>query len=427
MRRRSFMLACVLLALLAVAMAGCGRSRATPTPEPVTVTFAYRQGIAEYEPLANEFRRLHPEIEIQLRPINQARGGLNSVDWNEVDVIRWGQDFLTPQRMEQILPLDEILRGDINFPFDDMVDHAMEGLRVQGIQWGIPAGVDFAVAYYDAMRFKIAHATPPTADWTLDEFLIAASSVHNTEKTSAAVEFTYGFCSEPEAGDPIYFTYLFGGRLFDRIPDATRPTLNEPENIEAIQWYTDLNKVYGVMPTPEELRKAFPRGRRFEAIVRSKCGLWLGQYSDRGGKAWGFEWQGEGVMLPLPRVRTPFTALWVDGYYIMATSPHRREAWEWVRFLLEYEAAAGQMMPPRRSQVHSSAYATRVGEEIAAIARDLPPNAVLIPANPDPILEQVTERYIEAVTQVLAEDVSVESALDAAQIDAEALFASGEP
>ncbi len=413
----------IVIALIAV---GCGRRRATPTPEPVTLRFAFRQNIADYETLAGQFQQEHPGITIELVPINPIRGGLKSIEGREIDVLRWSQDFLTPERLDQLVSLDEIILVDETFPHGDMVRGALRTLQHQGVQWGIPAGLDFVVAYYNAPRFDRFGVTPPTADWSLDDFLAAAVAVHNTEGLSGGADFTYGFCSEPDQGDPIFFTYLFGGRLFDDLSDPTYPTLDDPANVEAVQWYANLHLQYGVMPDPDELRRYFPRGRIYEAIVRGKCGLWLGRYSDRGGKAWGFEWQSEGVMLPLPRGRASFTLIWVDGYFLFAQSQHRQEAWEWIRFLLDHQAAAGQMAPPLQTQVQSPEYADRVGESVAGIARSLASNPVFVPAVLDPALGDVVDLYTDAVVKVLKGDAEALDALTEAQARAKTLFGGGE-
>jgi multiple sugar transport system substrate-binding protein len=417
-----------LLMALALSTSGCGLGLATPTPtpEPAKLRFAFRKNIADYTALANQFHQVHPDVAVDLVALDTEGGELRAIDGRDVDVVRWSQDYLTPERVQQTLPVDEIILADDGFPRGDMLKGTMEALQRQGVQWGIPAGLDFVVAYYDAQRFKIAQATPPTPDWTLDDLLAAAIAVNHTEGLSSQADFAYGFCSDPESGDPAYFAYLFGGRLFDRMPDPSRPTLNDPANVKAIQWYADLRLKYGVIPDSDEIGKFFPHGRLGEAIVRSKCGLWFGVYSDRGGQAWGYEWQGEGVMLPLPRARAPFGVIYVDGYYILAQSEHRREAWEWVRFLLDHQEAAGLMLPPLQSQARSTQYADRVGKDVAAVARQLPAEAIIMPTDPDPAMGRVMELYLEAVARVIKGDVDAETALNEAQDQAEALFGARE-
>jgi ABC-type glycerol-3-phosphate transport system substrate-binding protein len=320
--------------------------------------------------------------------------------------------------------LDEIILGDAGFPRQDIVKGAMEALRYQGIQRGLPAGLDFVVAYYNAERLKIAKATPPSPDWNLDDFLALALAINHTEGMTSQAEFVYGFCSEPESGDPLYLAYLFGGSVVDSLTEPSRPTLDNPANVKAVQWYADLRLKHGVIPDPDEIGKTFPRGRLYEAIMRNKCGLWFGQYADQGGKTWPMEWESQGVMLPLPRSQAPFSYANVDGYYLLTKSKHRREAWEWMRFLLDHQEAAGMMMPPLNSQIDSTQYAGRAGRDVAAVARQLTANAILLPGDLDPRLEKVIQLYMAAVKRAVKGDADPQTALEEAQVQAEALFAT---
>jgi multiple sugar transport system substrate-binding protein len=415
------------LAAVLLSTTSCSLSPAppTPTPEPITLRFAFRQNVADYRPLASQFQQLHPGIVIRLVPIEAyERNPLQEIDSQDLDVVRWGQDYLTADRAEQLLPLDEIILGDAGFPRQDMVKGAMEALRYKGVQRGLPAGLDFVVAYYNAERLKIAQATPPSPDWNLDDFLALALAINHTEGMTSQAEFVYGFCSEPESGDPLYLAYLFGGGVVDSLTEPSRPTLDDPANVKAVQWYADLRLKHGVIPDPDEIGKTFPRGRLYEAIIRNKCGLWFGQFADQGGKTWPMEWESQGVMLPLPRSQAPLSYANVDGYYLLTKSKHRREAWEWMRFLLDRQEAAGMMMPPLNSQIDSTQYAGRVGQDVAAVARRLTANAILLPGNIDPRLYQVMGLFLGAVKQAVKGDTDAETALKEAQVQAEALFAT---
>jgi multiple sugar transport system substrate-binding protein len=415
------------LAAVLLSTTSCSLSPAppTPTPEPITLRFAFRQNVADYRPLASQFQQLHPGIVIRLVPIEAyERNPLQEIDSQDLDVVRWGQDYLTADRAEQLLPLDEIILGDAGFPRQDMVKGAMEALRYKGVQRGLPAGLDFVVAYYNAERLKISQATPPSPDWNLDDFLALALAINHTEGMTSQAEFVYGFCSEPESGDPLYLAYLFGGGVVDSLTEPSRPTLDDPANVKAVQWYADLRLKHGVIPDPDEIGKTFPRGRLYEAIIRNKCGLWFGQFADQGGKTWPMEWESQGVMLPLPRSQAPLSYANVDGYYLLTKSKHRREAWEWMRFLLDRQEAAGMMMPPLNLQIDSTQYAGRAGKDVAAVARRLTADALLLPGNLDPRLNQVIQLFMAAAKQAVKGDTDAETALNEAQVQAEALFAT---
>ncbi len=417
----------LLLAAMLLSTTSCSLSPAppTPTPAPITLRFAFRQNIADYKPLVTQFQQLHPGVVVKLVPIESYdRNPLEEIDSQELDVVRWGQDFLTADRVEQLLPLDEIILGDAAFPRQDIIRGAMEALSYRGTQRGLPAGLDFGVAYYNVQRLKDAGATLPTPNWNLDDFLALALAVNHTEGLTSEAQFAYGFCSEPDTGDPLYLAYLGGGRLVDSLTEPSRPTLDDPANVKAVQWYVDLRLKHGVIPDPDDLDLSFPRGGTYEAIIGNKCGLWFGQFADQGGKTWPMEWVSQGVMLPLPRSQAPFSYASVDGYYLLAKSKHRREAWEWMRFLMERQEAAGMMMPPLNSQVNSTQYGERAGKEVAAVARQLADNPILLPGNIDPRLNQVVQLFIGAVKQAVKGDTDAETALREAQVQAKALFAT---
>ena len=428
-RLRAWGLALFLMAVtLSTPGCGLGLVPPTPTPEPVKLRFAFIKNVADYTPLANQFQKLHPGLTVDLVPIDTFRdGGLRDVDMrDDIDVVRWGQDYLSAERREKVLPLDEIMVSDASFPHADILKGSLEALQYRGTQLGIPAGLNFVVAYYNAPRFKATGTPPPSLDWTLDDLLAAAVAVHSTEGADSQADFTYGLCVDPESGDPAYFAYLFGGGLFDRMPDPSHSTLNDPANVKALQWYADLHLRYDVVPDPDRIGILFPRGRLYEAITRGKCGLWFGAYADRGGRMWPFEWQAEGVMLPLPRANAPFGVIYVDGYYVLAQSKHRREAWEWTRFLLDYQEAAGLMLPPLQSQARSAQYADRVGKDVAAVAQRLPAEAIIMPTDPDPALGRVMEVYLEAVAKVAKGDIDAETALNEAQAEVGTSFGARE-
>jgi multiple sugar transport system substrate-binding protein len=424
------------LVLTLVAMlAGCGAARSTAIPpEPITLRFGYYTNMANYEPLAEQFHELHPHVTVELVTAYSDRGitPLDVMDNADLDVIRWWDSYLTPERREGLLPLDAMVEVSEGFPLDDMVPGVMEALQIDGVQWGIPAGLNLWVAYYDPVWFEITGTAPPSADWTLDDLLVAADAVHGVEN------LTYGFCSSAEHGDIFVLTRLLGGQLFDSLQNPTRPTLNTPANVDAIHWYASLRHEYGVIPDPARIRVQFRAHGIEQAIAQGMCGIWLASYGERGGALWagvasGYGlWSRECVMLPLPRGQEAVTLGWVDGYYVLARSNYPTEAWEWISFLLEHGEAAGQMIPPRRSHVHSEAYAARVSADAVQVARNLPGDLFVVgaQANVNDDMDQIAEMYLDVADRALRGKLdgraAIQSALDEAQTQAEALYTGGQ-
>jgi hypothetical protein len=95
-----------------------------------------------------------------------------------------------------------------------------------------------------------------------------------------------------------------------------------------------------------------------------------------------------------------------------------------MRFLLDHQEAAEMMVPPLKSQVNSTQYGERVGKDVAAVARQLPSsNAIVLPGDLDPRLDKVVQLYLGAVKAAIKGGVGTETALNEAQVQAEALFA----
>jgi multiple sugar transport system substrate-binding protein len=425
----------ILVLTLVATLAGCGAARPTVIPlEPVTLRFGYYTNMANYEPLAEQFHELHPHVTVELVTAYSDRGSnpLDVMDDADLDVIRWWDSYLTPERRERLLPLDAMVEVSEGFPLDDMLPGVMEALQIDGVQWGIPAGLNLWVAYYDPVWFEMTGTAPPSAGWTLDDLLVAADAVHGVEN------LTYGFCSSAEQGDIFVLTRLLGGQLFDSLQNPTRPTLNTPANVDAIHWYASLRHEYGVIPDPARVRVQFRANGIEEAIAQGMCGIWLASYGERGGALWaggasGYGlWSRERVMLPLPRGQEAVTPGWVDGYYVLARSNYPNEAWEWISFLLEHGEAAGQMIPPRLSHVNSDAYAARVGADVVQVARNLPGDLFVVSAqaNVDEDMGQIAEMYLDVADQALRGRLdgraAIQGALDEAQTQAEALFTGGQ-
>ena len=418
------------LLLCVMLLVGCGAATIlpTPTPEPVELTFAARRGVADYAPLAEQFHRLYPNITVKLVAYQQGQsfgGGLQNLKTLGVDAFRDTMPYPADPRLKgELFPLDEWIAANKAFP-TDILNGVMDALKIDGTQFGVPAGINPVVAYYDSKRFSAVKVPPPSPNWTLSDFLQAAIAVNNQEvKQLENANFTYGFCSEATGIDPVIITYLFGGQLVDNLLNPTRPTLDAAANIRAVQWYASLRSQYGITPAPDELRQIFRSSSINDAIVLGRCGLWIGFYADMGGRAWGRKPVGEPVMMPLPRGQVTFTAASVDGYYILRQSKHPEQAWKWLSFLMEHEEAAGVYMPVQRSQINSEAFASRVSADAVRVARGLPPQVLLVGATIPQGMQSLFATYVQAVDQVVRGQAEAKAALSSAQARAVMLFTS---
>jgi ABC-type glycerol-3-phosphate transport system substrate-binding protein len=226
----------------------------------------------------------------------------------------------------------------------------------------------------------------------------------------------------PENGDPLVFAYLFGGQLVDNLTAPTRPTLDTPTNVKAVEWYTNLRRLYNAMPEPGAIS-----GREiYRWIIEGRCGMWLGFYSDRARYYQRFNTHGGALpgMLPLPAGDAQFGVIRLDAYVILKDSKHADTVWKWLLFLLDQQDAAKPMLPARVSQYRSGAGA---GQEAAAVGAKLP-SQIFVWDNrlQTSKLGGSAAAFIAAVEEVLSGAADPAAALTTAQAKAEALFAASE-
>ena len=183
----------------------------------------FLDGSADYQPLADAFHHEHPHITVELVAVAKTEDYVTrfNSEITKADAFRAPAGLLSGRFGAKAVPLDSILDTDRSFPRADLFPGSLDVLRANGKQMGFPAGLETMAVFYNPQKFKDAGIQPPGPDWTLDDFLQAAASINNQKDLA---RFTYGFCSSANASaDAQFFTYLFGGDLFDSSAHPTRP------------------------------------------------------------------------------------------------------------------------------------------------------------------------------------------------------------
>jgi ABC-type glycerol-3-phosphate transport system substrate-binding protein len=408
----------IIVAILALSISftsGCGvLQNGIAASDPVTLKFGYSEGAADYKTIAKEFEKEHPNIQIEL--VSLERNALYGSQSQDLDAFRWDVSNFSEQIMSKLLSLDDFLTsGKINS--NDFYPGTIEALQYQGKQIGLPAGVNIYTAYANTQTFtRMGVDLPSNKNWTIDDFLAAASSVNNQQGDLKDDDFSFGYCSNADSFDPLVFTYLFGGAIFDQLPSPTKATLDTPENESALEWFANLKNEYGVLSDPVVISRGLGSRNVRLAITAKKCGLWLGTYSDRFQDTWG-KWDTEPTMLPLPKGKAEFNVGLLDGYFILNTTKHPSETFEWISYLSQQPGSEGLMMPVLLSRIKSDAYARSVGADVAAVARKQSDHLILLtPQLGDlRVLSQIMSSYGRAVQYVLDGEMDAGTALQQAQ------------
>jgi ABC-type glycerol-3-phosphate transport system substrate-binding protein len=403
--------------LIVSLVTSCASFQPTPTPVPVTVRFAYLGQEDDYAALAEEFHTKYPHITIELVSLLNENDGFRRIgeSLQSADLVRLNSQMFGDV-VENVIPLDPFMESDLDFSRAEFFPGSMEALRVQGAQLGIPAGLVPMVMYYESMRFTIAKLPEPSPVYDLDEFLAYASAINNQQASHDSGLFAVGYCTTPRGFDPVVFAYLFGGGLFDQLPNPTAPTLNLPANVRAVEWYASLFQTYQV--APQEITGEY---QVYGLVNSASCGFWM-SWMDMFGFA--RRLVTEPRILPLPRVQAPFSVAALDSYFITKASQHPQEAWLWLSFISRRQEASMGQLPPITSQLESVEFRDRVGENIAAVSGTLSKDTIFFGLDfmAGESAGEVYNLFTEAVTRVVEGEIDAQNALDEAQDQALQLF-----
>ena len=406
---RRLTLAAALSGLVAVlVLSSC--VKAAPPPEPVTIRFVCPDvELDHYRQMAEQFKQDHSWITVELIP--RSWDMLGGLDPEEADAFVSSQFALNWMRDGgQLLNLSPFIEQDSAFQADDLYPGLLGLYTADGKAWGIPAGVDALVMYYNRDMFDQYGVAYPQAGWTWEEFLYTAAALRDEAGEA------FGYAADVSGMfEPIVFVYQHGGRIFDDLQNPTRTTFDDPLTIEGLEWYLGLMYEYNVAPTPEQVRDVLG-GNLQAGVLAGKVGMWTGMLSDRGGSTWPAQWNMDWAIVSLPRDRQAATLTLVQGYFVMAQTAYPDACWQWISFLSRQ--LPDRAAPARRSLAESREYSNRVGEDVAQVARDSMEGALLL--SPELAeFEDALNVFGNAMSRILAGAATVEEGLVWAQQQSE--------
>jgi multiple sugar transport system substrate-binding protein len=390
----------------AISVSGC--QEPPPPIEPATIIFVQQANESEYyEPLAEEFMELYPEIIVEV----STAVGNNPDDFVQADVLSVDLfRYIQLRSQDVFLDLSPLVEQDNSFSFTDFYPGTVELFSENDKIWALPSGIDTFVLYYNKNLFDQNGFGYPTNDWTWDDLLAVASGIRMEPDT-----FGYGIPDPYLELNAMILIHQHGGQLFDDMDNPSGITYNQPLNVEAMQWFQDLYYLYDVAPTPEQASRSFGYGNQtiFRGVLQGDVGMWPGNFSDRGGVTWPVSWDNfSWGMVALPVDVSAATSGLGTGYAISARSQHPEAAWLWLKFLTEQIPQT--LIPARRSLAESSEFRDQIGEEAAdSVAKSIQ-NVTLISLDLFQFGNSL-EYFSEAINVIMDGTASAQEALDWAQ------------
>ena len=250
------------------------------------------------------------------------------------------------------MALDGLLQRDRERPDgvqpDEFYPSCWHEVQWQGKTYAVPSGVDNRALYYNRKLLRAAglvdaegEARPPRTWEELDDYALKLSELTRDAQGAITGIRRIGFI--PNYGNAWFYFYswLNDGQLLS--PDGRRCTLAAPENVEAMQYVTDLYDKLGGARLVYAFQSTF-QGAELDPFLMGRVAMKIDGNWVLGGIARFRRGLDFGVApAPMPRRRLdagkPHIS-WVGGWswVIPKGARHPEEAWRLIRWLASEEA-----------------------------------------------------------------------------------------
>lgn len=332
-------LARIMTVLLATTMLiGCSGNNGTKSGEKTKLTMSIWGGDSTVKMLEDRiaaFEDKNPGIDVELlsipadydQKIQTMMAGNTSPD-----VIQFAEQIHNYSSKNQLVNLNEYVKKD-NLDLDAEFGDAHKLYTREGNLYGLPDRGGSMILFYNKDLFDKAGVEYPTGDWKWEELLAASQKL--TVKEGNEVK-QWGFA----VGDWWcwwqMFIYQNGGGLVD---DKGNVIIDSKENIEALQFYSDLVIKHGVSPSPADYQNAglnlsgadplFAQGK----VAMELTGFWnIGALASAEGLNWDISTSFGGKKNAVAPFGTAFA--------IAEQSKNKDAAWKLVSFLSSEEGQA---------------------------------------------------------------------------------------
>jgi multiple sugar transport system substrate-binding protein len=324
---------------------------------------------------------------------------------------------------DMLAPLSPFLAESDQISLEDFYPVATDAFMWQGELMCIPQNISSLVVYYNEDLFDAAGVPYPSDKWTWDDFVETAVSLTKDTDNDGTID-QYGLGVEPSLFRLAPFVWQNDAPLVDYDVQPTRLTLTRPPSLAALQWFTDLHNVHGVVPSRVE-EAAQDSESRFLAgttamYLNSRRGVPTYREIDS------FTWD----VAPLPNNKTTAGILHSDAYCLSETTANKDAAWQFIEFA---NSVAGQTIIAGTGRTVPSLIA--VAESEAFLDPSQPPSRAQVYLDNADVMRRVpvisTWQEIESVADEEIEraffgDISPEEAAQLAFWRTEEYFFMGE-
>lgn len=305
-----------------------------------------------------------------------------------------------------VIPLDDVLQDR-----EDYVPAALDYITYDNQLWGMPYRIESIAVIYNKGHFAEAGLDPENPPQTWDELVAASEALTRDGRSGFAI--TGG----GEVGNTIFrslpFMWMNGGGIISE--DGTQVLVNSPETVAAVKFYTDFY-TNGLAPSSTLENDGTANRRLF--IAETVSMYQAGQFDVASIKTENPNIDIGVMMMPHPEGKDTAAVLGGWSFVVPTDAKNPDEAKVLVGFLSEAENQGflTDTFPARVSAMEMP----RFDDPILEVYKQMLPFGRPAPAHPNWV--QISQAYFDGVQRIMLGDEDVQTAMDGAADEIEALL-----
>lgn len=159
---------------------------------------------------------------------------------SKADVVYMSSRSLYPAttRAGYLLDLQPLVQGDVTLDEADFIPAVLDSYRWDNGLWGLPVTASVEVLVYDADAFDEAGLAYPNENWTLDDLIVAAEALQQTdEEGNVTVPGFSGY------NLPLFIRSITGQPFYDITEFPSGPDFSNPELVTQLEKWQELQEL----------------------------------------------------------------------------------------------------------------------------------------------------------------------------------------
>ena len=309
-----------------------------------------------------------------------------------------------------IIPLDDVVTER-----EDYVPAALDYVTWDGKLWGLPYRIETHAVIYNKDHFREAGLDPENPPQTWTELVEAAKAL-----TTGDGRYGFAITGGGEVGNTLFrslpFIWMNGGSIISE--DGTTATVNSPEAVEAVEFYTDMLTEHGVSP-PSTLENDGTANRRL-FIAEAVSMYQSGQFDINSIREENPDIDIGVMTIPHPEGAETAAILGGWSFVIPSDAQNPEEAKTVLQFLAQPENMGffTDTVPARLSAMELP----RFDDPILSVFKEMLPHGRPVPLHRNWV--QIVQAYFDGIQRILLGEQTAQEAMDDANEEIQALLDS---